>query len=162
MDQVEKRVTKKKFGAYITPQNSPVQPEKFSGFHTGVDFETFPDEQNTAVPIKAVCTGQLKLKNYTSGYGGVVVQDCLLDNQPVTVLYGHLQLSSISHKVGDSVKIGETIGVLGQGYSSETDGERKHLHLGFHKGTEINLRGYVNSETELSSWLDPCSYTCQD
>src|SRR5579863_6635904 len=34
------RVTKKPFGIYVTPQNSPVQPEKFTGFHTGIDFET--------------------------------------------------------------------------------------------------------------------------
>src|SRR5438105_4096773 len=39
------RVTKKPFGIYITPQNSPVQPEKFKGYHTGVDFETTADEQ---------------------------------------------------------------------------------------------------------------------
>lgn len=36
------RITKKPFGIFITPQNSPVQPERFSGFHTGTDFEILP------------------------------------------------------------------------------------------------------------------------
>ena len=33
------RITKKPFGIFITTQNSPVQPERFSGYHTGVDVE---------------------------------------------------------------------------------------------------------------------------
>lgn len=37
--EFEKRITKKPFGIYITPQNSPVQPERFTGYHTGVDVE---------------------------------------------------------------------------------------------------------------------------
>lgn len=40
------RVTKKSFGIYVTPQSSPVSPEKFTGYHTGVDFEITPDEEN--------------------------------------------------------------------------------------------------------------------
>lgn len=31
LDRAGERVTKKKFGQYITPQNSPVQSERFSG-----------------------------------------------------------------------------------------------------------------------------------
>src|SRR3990167_7147055 len=31
------RITKKKFGQYITPQTSPVQPERFTGYHTAAD-----------------------------------------------------------------------------------------------------------------------------
>jgi hypothetical protein len=30
---------KKPFGIYITPENSPVQPENFTGYHTGIDVE---------------------------------------------------------------------------------------------------------------------------
>src|SRR5579859_5107314 len=63
------RITKKPFGIYITPQNSPVQPERFHGYHTGTDFETFPAEQNVDVPIYAACAGKLLRKDYESGYG---------------------------------------------------------------------------------------------
>src|SRR5690348_16155292 len=53
------RVTKKPFGIYVTPQNSPVQPERFTGFHTGTDFETTPTEANSLVPFFAICSGKI-------------------------------------------------------------------------------------------------------
>jgi murein DD-endopeptidase MepM/ murein hydrolase activator NlpD len=95
------------------------------------------------------------LKEYASGYGGVAVQACQLSGQPVTIIYGHLRLSSISPKVGDELKAGQQIAVLGTGYTSETDGERKNLHFGVHKGTTINILGYVQNKQDLSGWLDP-------
>lgn len=162
LDKPTDRVTKKKFGQYITPKTSPVQPERFSGYHTGVDFETFPEEQNIDVAIKAICTGTLKLKEFASGYGGVAIQECQLNNSPITVIYGHLRLASILANVGDTVEVGSKLGVLGTGYSPETDGERKHLHLGIHKGTEINIRGYVSTPQELNSFLDPCEFICHN
>src|SRR3989344_7022766 len=37
--EFSQRITKKPFGIYITPETSPVHPDKFDGFHTGVDIE---------------------------------------------------------------------------------------------------------------------------
>lgn len=158
LDRAGERVTKKPFGIYITPQNSPVQPEKFSGYHTGVDFETFSDEQNIDVEIKAICDGLILFKNYVSGYGGVMVEACKFDNQDITVLYGHLKLSSLIEIVGQTLSSGDRIGVLGKGFSQETDGERKHLHLGIHLGKSINFLGYVQNKAELANWLDVTKY----
>jgi murein DD-endopeptidase MepM/ murein hydrolase activator NlpD len=152
------RVTKKPFGIKVSPTDSPVQPEKFSGFHTGVDFEIKAGEENADVPVVAACDGTAVYRNYVSGYGGVFVQSCKLDGQDVTVLYGHLRLASIGKKVGSAVKAGEQLGVLGKGYSTETDGERKHLHLGIHKGKAVNLKGYVQTQAELGGWLDAQKY----
>lgn len=152
------RVTKKPFGIKISPATSPVQPEKFSGYHTGVDFEILPGEEDKDVPVYAVCTGTVVYKNYVSGYGGVFIEQCKLDGQEVTVLYGHLKLASITNKLNDNIKAGDQIAILGKGYSQETDGERKHLHLGIHKGTAINFKGYVQTQAELSGWLDAMKY----
>lgn len=149
------RVIKKPFGIYITPKNSPVAPEKFTGWHTGADFEIFPGEENADVPVFAICDGKLLLKEFGRGYGGMLVQACNINNQPVTVVYGHLKLSSVTSKVGDNITSGTIIGVLGRGYTSETDYERKHLHLGIHRGSEINTHGYVATESELSDWISP-------
>lgn len=151
----QERVTKKPFGVYITPQTSPVQPEKFTGYHTGVDFETFPDEANIDVPIYAFCDGKILVKEYASGYGGVLVQSCNIENQSVTIIYGHLKLSSINKNVGDNLIKGEEIGILGKGYSTETDGERKHLHFGIHKRGQVTILGYVQVKSELNNWIDP-------
>ena len=148
------RITKKPFGIKISPEDSPVLPEKFSGYHTGVDFETFADEQTADIPIFAICAGKLVLKKYASGYGGVAAQSCQIENQDVMVVYGHLQLSSISAKISQAINVGSQIGVLGTGYSTQTDNERKHLHLGIHKGKNIFLLGYVQSQRELDGWFD--------
>jgi len=158
LDRAKERVTKKPFGIYITPKTSPVQPEKFMGYHTGVDFEVFPEEQNIDVPIKAVCAGKLLVKRTASGYGGVLVQSCTLGNQPVTIIYGHMRITSVNHNAGDAIATGEQLGVLGTGYSAETDGERKHLHLGVHKGSAVNILGYVQNQGDLSGWLNALDY----
>jgi hypothetical protein len=50
------------------------------------------------------------------------------------------------------------LAVLGTGFSTETDGERKHLHLGIHKGTAINILGYVQNSSELNNWVDITKY----
>lgn len=160
LEKASERVIKKPFGIYVTPANSPLQPEKFQGYHTGTDFEIFPEELNIDIPVKAVCSGKLLLKKYASGYGGVAVESCELENNPITVIYGHLKLSSILSKEEDAVNTGDTIGILGNGNSVETDGERKHLHLGFRKGKIVDIRGYASSESDLSNWLDPCNYVC--
>ncbi|MFH1523264.1 MAG: M23 family metallopeptidase [Patescibacteria group bacterium] len=160
LSQPRERVSLKKFGDYITPKNSPVQPEKFSGYHTGVDYEILPGEEDTEVIVRAVCAGTIKEKAYVSGYGGVATAECSLNDEEVLIIYGHLDLASIDYEAGDNLAAGEVIGVLGKGGSPETDGERKHLHLGIYKGNKINYIGYAASQEILASWIDPCLYFC--
>lgn len=152
------RVTKKPFGIEVSPTNSPVLPERFSGYHTGVDFETTVTEKTIDVNIMAICDGKLIYKNWVNGYGGVAIESCVIDKQKVTVIYGHLKLSSISLKTGSTIKSGEKFALLGTGFSTETNGERKHLHLGIHKGDKINFLGYVKNKNDLSGWLDATKY----
>jgi murein DD-endopeptidase MepM/ murein hydrolase activator NlpD len=119
-----------------------------------VDFETTPEEQSKDVPIRAACDGTLALKKFATGYGGVAVQRCTLGDAEVTVIYGHLRLTSITAKVGQTLKQGDAFAVLGTGFSKETDGERKHLHLGIHKGSIIDIKGYVQDPAALAGWID--------
>jgi len=152
------RITKKSFGTYVTPQNSPINPEKFTGYHTGVDFEIFSSEEDVRVPIYAICDGTVVVKKVASGYGGVTVLQCSLNNSPITVIYGHLELSSVKNVVGDKIKQGEIIGNLGKAYSIETSGERKHLHLGIYKGSKINILGYTQNKNDLTNWINVEDY----
>jgi murein DD-endopeptidase MepM/ murein hydrolase activator NlpD len=161
IERASERVTKKPFGIYIDPKISPVQPERFHGYHTGSDFETFPEERDSDVAVRAVCSGTMVSKRHATGYGGVVVESCELAGQSATVVYGHLALESVSIKNGDTIKQGSVIGLLGTGYSADTDGERKHLHLGIHKGSAINILGYVADKQTLSDWIDPCTLFCK-
>jgi len=156
LSSARERVTKKPFGIKISPQDSPVSPEKFSGYHTGVDFEALPEEKDIEVPVVAICSGPLIFKSGSvSGYGGVAAQRCELEKQTVTIVYGHIKFSSIKQKINTNLKAGEVFAVLGQGYSMETDGERKHLHLGIYKGSGGSyLLGYVKTESALAGWFN--------
>lgn len=157
LEKALERITKKPFGTQISKATSPVQPERFSGFHTGADFETFADEQDKEMEVRAICEGKVLLKKQASGYGGLAIQECELKNQAVTAIYGHLKFTSIKSE-GVLLKAGDVLGILGKGYSSETDGERKHLHLAVHKGVSVNILGYVQKQEDLKNWLDPLEF----
>lgn len=148
------RITKKPFGIYITPENSPVSDERFAGYHTGTDFEVTAEEIGKEMPITTICEGEILVKNSISGYGGVIVQGCKIKSSDVTVLYGHLDLSSSNLKPGDNVNGGIFLANLGNNKSRETDGERKHLHLGIHRGNKINYLGYVQNRNLLENWVN--------
>ncbi|MDF1498626.1 MAG: hypothetical protein P1P85_04740 [Patescibacteria group bacterium] len=87
-------------------------------------------------------------------YCCVPAQKCVIEDEVTTVIYGHIRLSSVEKNVRDEFIAGEKLGVLGKGYRSETDGERKHLHLSIHKGSELNILGYIQIKQELENWID--------
>lgn len=145
------RTTKKFFGTYVTPSNSSVSPERFTGYHTGVDVEY--TDTTSDIPVFAIADGIIVTSEYASGYGGVMVIKHEISGKTLYAVYGHLKPSSML-QTGTQVKGGEQIGVLGTGYSSETDGERRHLHFGIAK---INtIKGYTSNKSELEiNWIDP-------
>ena len=151
--QFEQRITKKMFGSYITPQNSPVKAERFEGFHTGVDVEY--EDVKEDVSVFAVCDGEIILAKWVAGYGGTVVLKCQIDNADYYIVYGHLRTSSIYKDL--EISKGDKIAVLGKGGSQETDFERKHLHFGIHRDL-LDLRGYVQKQDELEGWVDPLAF----
>lgn len=148
------RVTKKPFGIEVSPQKSPVSPERFKGFHTGTDFELLAGENAAAFEVTAICDGVIQSAVRVSGYGGAVTQRCSYEGGDVSVVYGHLAVSALRVKQNQMVITGQALGRLGKGNTNETDFERAHLHLGMHKGAKSELRGYVPSKTLLSEWWD--------
>lgn len=152
------RITKKSFGIHITPATSPVQPERFSGYHTGVDAETTDAEKNIDVPVYSLADGTIAFTGNVNGYGGVVVVYYTINGEKITALFGHVRLASVAFKKNDSVSVGEQIAVLGTGYSTETDGERKHLHLSLLPGHTVNYKGYTPTQAGLSAWMNPVSW----
>jgi len=157
----KQRISKKPFGLYVSPKSSPVSPEKFTGYHAGVDFEILPLEKPHNVSVTALCSGDVHYTNWVKGYGGVLVQSCVLDGEDITVLYGHLAEDSIPYVRGNDIEKGEFVGTLGIAYSTETDNERAHLHLSVHKGTDVELRGYTENQQDLDNWLDPSELTAR-
>jgi len=132
-------------------------PTQFTGYHVADDLEIKKGEENQNVPIYAVSNGKITLAGAVSGYGGLVLLN--IANDTHTALYGHMKLNSLKVKAGDSVKAGQELGYLGNGFSNETGGERKHLHFGIYYGKGVYYRGYESSEqTVKSKWIDPGAY----
>lgn len=151
------RETPLHFGLYVTPDpaTNPIDPpERFTGFHTGTDFEISQSEADAAIDVYAVCSGKVRFGGFAEGYGGVVDQDCTLKGEPVTVVYGHLTIEGLP-AAGTILKQGQKIGTLGAGKSTDTDGNRKHLHFTIHKGSTSSMLGYVQTEDELKDFIDP-------
>ena len=158
LDRAATRDKKLTFGLYVTPdpeQNPIDPPERFTGYHAALDYEIFEQERDQDVNVYAVCDGEVVYKDAADGYGGTFIQQCNWKGEEVTVLYGHLDLASIRANVGESMRAGDVIGILGDHKSPETSDTRKHLHLGIHRGTGIALLGYVQSTSELESYIDP-------
>lgn len=142
-------VTKKPFGIFVTPENSPVSPERFRGFHTAADAE-LPSE----TPVFAVTGGIVVRSGRVAGYGGLAAIEHRSGAERFVGVYGHLDPASLP-RLGSRVRAGEQIGVLGAAFSAETDGERAHLHFGLYTGPGVNVAGYVPTREALSMWRDP-------
>ena len=156
LSQGKERAKVLTFGLYVTPATSPLpKPEKWVGYHTALDLEILPGEENTDVPVLSACDGKIVFAGPVNGYGSAIIQSCRIQGQPVTVLYGHLSGSSINVRVGDFISAGTRLALLGKAYSSENGNVRKHLHFEIHKGNMIEFRGYVPKKTDLQNFIDP-------
>lgn len=157
----ESRQQYKTFNQYIDKNfyrgREALFPTKYTGYHVADDLEINKGEENEDVPVYAVADGKITLAGPVSGYGGVILLS--IDNDLHTALYGHVKLGSLKVKAGDTVRAGQELGYLGNAFSSETGGERKHLHFGVYNGKGIYYRGYEQSETIVKSkWIDPAAY----
>lgn len=159
LEKSDERKKLLKFGMYVTPdptQNPISPPERFTGYHTGLDIEILPGEKDTIVPVKTICEGKILFTGIIEGYGGVVIQECNINNQLASILYGHLKPSSITvAQNNETIKSGITMAELGDNRTEETGNTRKHLHLGIHKGNHIEFLGYVTDQQELVEFIDP-------
>lgn len=154
--QFTNHITKKNFGIFITPETSPVEHDRFTGYHTGVDAE-FTDT-TTDVPVVAIADGTIVLAKWVNGYGGLIVIRHVINGVALYALYGHLDEASFPSATTTTVLRGQQIAVLGDDHSHETDGVRKHLHFALYAGETMDYRGYVPTEAELAPWLDPLDF----
>ncbi len=145
------------FGLHVTPDpaHNPIRPpERFEGYHSATDYEVTQKELNVDVPVYAACSGKIAYAGFAEGYGGVITEYCTLGGSGVTIIYGHLTISGMP-KQGTEVAAGDRIAILAPAKSHDSDGNRKHLHFGIRLGQGSDMRGYVQSESELTEYLDP-------
>jgi len=141
-------VTFKGFGEYIE--------DRFTGYHVGEDIEIPSD--HTEVSVQSIADGTVLFVDWVSGYGGLVVIRHLIDEKTINSLYGHLDISSVSAKVGDPISAGQFIGYLGEGNTKETDQERQHLHFALYQGEELRKNGYEKKAEDVKKWINPTDF----
>jgi murein DD-endopeptidase MepM/ murein hydrolase activator NlpD len=147
------RAATKPFGIFITPDTSPIKNDYHNGYHTGIDVE-FTDTIED-VPVYAIADGTIVVRKWVKGYGGVIVILHTINDVPLYALYGHLDEASFISADVTHATMGQQIAILGDDHSHETDGVRKHLHFSISTADRLDLRGYVQTEAELSHWLNP-------
>ncbi|TSC76600.1 MAG: peptidase M23 [Parcubacteria group bacterium Gr01-1014_31] len=141
------RRTFKVYGQYVQ--------DRFRGYHTGDDIEYADISKD--VPVFAIADGEVVAARRVNGYGGMLIIRHTVAGRTVSALYGHLDLNS-ARATGTKVKAGEQIAILGDHKSSETDGERKHLHFHLWDGDGEKLAGYAQTEAALGDYLNPTDF----
>ncbi len=155
------RSSLKTFGQYFDAGSyigkDAVFPNHYLGYHAGTDFELLPGEIDSRVPVYAVSGGEIVFIGQVQGYGGLILEK--LFQAPYTALYGHLDLSQVKLLNHARVPPGRLLAYLGRAFSSQTGGERQHLHLGLYTKNGLYFRGYEPSLSALNSyWIDPLAF----
>jgi murein DD-endopeptidase MepM/ murein hydrolase activator NlpD len=101
-----------------------------SSNHRGVDFNP-----GNGAPIFAVADGVVTSAEFGGGYGQFVYIEHNINGQSVISVYAHMRRNSSPLRVGDTVRVGDFIGLVGNTGTSTGP----HLHL------EIRINGeYVD------------------
>ena len=148
IDDYELRRSYKGFGEYIE--------DRFTGYHIGDDIEYV--DVTDDVPVYAMADGTISYLDSVWGYGGLLMIEHVIDDVTYQALYGHIDLRSVPYGVGDAVVAGEKVAILGEPHEGETSGERKHLHFGLYKGTDIRFQGYASTTSEVEDWVNPSDF----
>ncbi|MCU1508896.1 MAG: family metallopeptidase [Glaciihabitans sp.] len=110
-----------------------------STFHRGIDFQP-----GAGAPIYTIADGVVSQHDLADpSLGNVVYITHRINGQDVTSLYAHMEVGSSTMKVGEKVKKGDVVGLVGS--TGESTGP--HLHFG------ILLGGPTAQPTDPWAWL---------
>ena len=123
------------FGSRIAPCSG------CSSFHNGLDMTA-----GAGAPIQAIADGVVREVGNPSGALGVyAIIDHQVDGQTVSSLYAHMAYGSLAVAVGQQVKVGQLVGLVGSTGASTG----AHLHLGiFVGGTAIDPYAWLTQRVQ--------------
>lgn len=126
---------------YVVPTTDKFG-DRIGGFHKGTDFAA-----RAGTPIYAIADGIVTLVQVDySGYGYYVRISHVIDGQQVESLYAHMTSDSSPLVVGDEVKVGDFVGLVGDtGHSFGA-----HLHLEIHLD-EVPVDSFAWLEANIAS-----------
>ncbi|MGL5717945.1 MAG: peptidoglycan DD-metalloendopeptidase family protein [Paraclostridium sp.] len=105
------------------------------GYHNGNDIA---NELNT--PIYSMTDGKVTISGAVSGFGHGIYVESNINGKTVRIRYGHMYKNGLFVKVGDTVKKGEKIALMGN------DGESTGTHLHFDFAIDGN---FINPSTNM-------------
>ena len=115
--------------------------------HNGVDFA-----QAGTVEIKAAAAGKITRSYTSTTYGEAIFILHHLNGQEYETVYAHMRTGSRRFSVGQTVKQGDVIGLMG----STGDSTGQHLHFELHKGRwNANKTNAVNPMDYISEAPTP-------
>lgn len=93
------------------------------GMHEGLDFVP-----GNGAQIQAVADGTVRIATESGGgYGVMVIIDHVIDGELVSTRYGHMQYGSLQVATGDTVEVGQVIGLVGN--TGHSFGAHLHFEL---------------------------------
>lgn len=108
--------------------------KRAGGYHNGIDILL-----RTGNEVKAAFEGMVRIAQYSSSYGNVVV---IRHNNGIETLYAHLSKRKV--KPGDYVQTGQTIGLGGN--TGRSSGSHLHFETRY-KGEPINPNKIIDFKT---------------
>lgn len=115
--------------------------------HRGLDIATYTSA-GTNVPVYSMCNGTVVTNSYdATGYGNYIIMKD--SSTGMGFLYGHLRDKS-SKKVGDTVKIGEQVGI--EGTTGSSTGIHLHLEM-----QDISTHDWIY-RAEKSTYTNPAEF----
>src|SRR6476660_5602188 len=108
------------------------------GMHTGLDFRAA-----TGDPVRATANGKVVSSGWTGGYGRMIEVD---HGNGLSTRYGHL--SEINVKVGEIVKIGQVIGLVGS--TGRSTGPHLHYETRI-DGEAVDPQKFLRAGVRLSA-----------
>lgn len=142
--------------------------EKKRHWHWGDDFVV-----PAGTKVYSIANGIVKFadnlpcENGRKNYGGLyIIEYRFEDGEVVCGLYGHLDFSTFTKKVGDIVRMGEFIGRIGD-KSSNGGHDSPHLHFAIKKGNykenkiefgKWSFAGHTRVYESIYTWYNPTAY----
>ncbi|WP_280301147.1 peptidoglycan DD-metalloendopeptidase family protein [Nocardia abscessus] len=99
-------------------------------FHRGVDFAV-----PVGTPVRALADGTVTAAqdHGVSGFGGWVVISHVIDGNPMSTVYGHMDPGGVHVQVGQQVRAGDIVAASGNSGASSGP----HLHFELHEGNRL-------------------------
>lgn len=111
--------------------------------HEATDFESY-----VGAPVVAAVKGVVVSAQWNGTHGWEVVLGHVVDGQPVTTVYAHMQPEGVV-SAGQKVKVGQLIGHVGM--TGATTGAHLHFEVRY-SGAAVNPYPWLVSKVNVDSW----------